>query len=483
MAPQPLRSDAMSAVQGTSLPTGRVQTGEWRAVALSLAYFFCVLTGYYMIRPVRDQLSGAVGSTQLPWFYAATLVVTLALTPVFSGLVARYPRRVVVPLVYGFFIACLLGFVPLFGEHGPLSPRALGTVFFVWISVFNLFVVSVFWSFMSDIWDEGQARRLFPIIAVGGTVGSLAGPALTRALVVQVGVAPLLLVSAALLGLALVFVVLLGRWARVHGSRRFEAAHEAAIGGGWLDGLRQVFANRFMRAMAILLLLGDWIGTVNYGLVVDYSKANLADAVARTRFAADLDLMTNLLALTAQVLITPWLLARRGAAAAIGTWAVVTVACLLLAAGVADPHAALTGLFPGFGALVAQLPQGMAAMIAPLPAVAVALIVSRGLAYGMVGPARESLFASAARTLRYKGKNAVDTAAWRFGDVAVATTMVGLRGLGVGVAGLAGLSAVAAAAAGWLGWSLARRVQRGEASDDPPDASGLAGAPHAPTRA
>ncbi|ALN90086.1 NTP/NDP exchange transporter [Lysobacter gummosus] len=455
----------MSAVQGASLSTGRVHSGEWRAVALSVAYFFCVLTAYYMIRPVRDQLSAVVGSTQLPWFYAATLLATLALTPVFSGLVSRYPRRVVVPVVYGFFIACLIGFVPLFGAHGPLSPRVLGTVFFVWISVFNLFVVSVFWSFMTDIWNEGQARRLFPIIAVGGTVGSLVGPALTGRLVGVIGVAPLLVVSASLLGLALVFVILLGRWSRVHGTRRFESSHEAAIGGGMFDGIKQVFANPFMRSMAILLLLGDWIGTVNYGLVVDYSKATFTDAVSRTRFAADLDLMTNIVALSAQVLLTPWLLSRRGAASVIGVWSVVTVMFLTLSASVADAHAPLTELFPAYGALIASLPAGMAAMIGPLPAVAMALVVSRGLAYGMVGPARESLFSSAARTLRYKGKNAVDTAAWRFGDVAVATTMVGLRSLGVGVAGLAGISAVVAAGAGVVGWNLARWVQRGGAAE------------------
>ncbi|QWF18224.1 NTP/NDP exchange transporter [Lysobacter capsici] len=455
----------MSAVQGASLPSGRVHSGEWRAVAFSVGYFFCVLTAYYVIRPLRDQLSGAVGSTQLPWFYLATFIATLALTPVFSGLVSRYPRRVVVPLVYGFFIVCLLAFMPLFGEHGPLSARALGTVFFVWISVFNLFVVSVFWSFMTDIWSEGQARRLFPVIAVGGTVGSLAGPVLTRVLVDRIGVAPLLMVSAALLGLALVFVTLLGQWSRVHGTRRHEASHEAAIGGGMLDGLKQIFSNPFMASMALLLLLGDWIGTVNYGLVVDYSKATFTDAVARTRFAADLDLMTNIVALTMQVLITPWLLSRRGAASVIGVWSVVTVAFLTLTAMVADAHAPLTELFPAFGALIAMLPAGMAATIAPMPAVAITLVISRGLAYGMVNPARESLFTSAARTLRYKGKNAVDTAFWRFGDVTVATTVVALRSVGVGVAGLAGISAAAAAGAGVIGWRVARWVQRNNAAE------------------
>ncbi|WP_394538153.1 MFS transporter [Lysobacter enzymogenes] len=461
----------MSAVQGATLSGGRVHTGEWRAVALSLAYFFCVLTAYYVIRPVRDQLSAAVGSTQLPWFYAASFLATLALTPLFSALVSRYPRRLVVPLVYGFFIACLFGFVPLFGDGGPLSAHTLGVVFFVWISVFNLFVVSVFWSFMTDIWSEGQARRLFPIIAIGGTVGSLVGPALTRELVGTIGVAPLLLVSAGLLALALVLVLALGQWSRVHGTRRFEGLHEAAIGGGMFDGLKQIFANPFVRSMAILMLLGDWIGTVNYGLVVDYSKATFTDAVSRTRFAADLDLMTNIVALSTQVLITPWLLSRRGAAAVIGVWSVATVAVLSLAAWVGNAYAPLTELFPGYGALVAMLPPSAAGLVGPLPAVAVALVVSRGLSYGMVGPARESLFASAARTLRYKGKNAVDTAVWRFGDVMVASTMVALRGAGAGVAGLAGISAAVAVGAGVVGWNLARWVQRGGADEAAKDAT------------
>ena len=431
----------------TDTRTGRIHAGEMRAVALSFVYFFCVLAAYYVMRPVREQLSAAVGSTQLPWFYAATFVATLALTPLFAALISRWPRQVVVPLVYAFFIACLLAFVPLFSVHGLLSPRALGTVFFVWVSVFNLFVVSVFWSFMADIWDEKQARRLFPIIALGGTAGAIIGPIITRSLVEVIGVAPLLVVSAALLGVAMVCVGLLGRWSRVHGARR-EAIHEAAVGGGMFDGLRQVFADPFMRSMAVLMLLGDGIGTINYALVTDYSGATFHDAVSRTRFAADLDLATNVLQIVVQLTLTRWLLVRHGAGPVIAVWAVATLAVLLGVMLSSDPHAPLIG---------------------PMPWVAIALIVSRGLAYGMNGPARESLFVHMPRTLRYKGKNAVDTAVWRFGDVTTAWGMNGLRALNVGVAGFAGLGAVAAAFSGVIGWRLARRVESGGAH--PADAS------------
>ena len=414
---------------------GRVQAGEWWAVVLCFLYFFCVLAAYYMIRPVREQLTAAVGSTQLPWFYAATLVVMLAMIPLFGALVTRYPRRIVMPVVNVFFIACLLAFVPLFREPALLGARTLGIVFFVWVSVFNLFVVSVFWSFMADIWNEEQSRRLFPIIALAGTAGAVAGPMLTRVLVDVVGVAPLLLVSASLLGIAVACIVVLGRWARVHSLRRHEAGHEAAIGGSIWDGLKNVFGNPFMRGMAILLLLADGIGTVNYALVADYSNATFTDAVSRTRFAASVDTYANLITAVAQLTLTRWLLPRKGPGFLILLWAIGGAVALLLVVLSSDPHAPLLG---------------------SMPAVAIALIVSRGLAYGMAEPARHSLFARMPRSIRYKGQNVVDTAVWRFGDVSIAVGMNLLRSMGMATAGFASLSALAALTAAGVGWRLSK---------------------------
>jgi len=431
-----MAADQANQATVTTGESRRVHGGELPALLLSFLYFFCVLAAYYMIRPVREQLAAAVGSTYLPWFYGATFVVMLLLAPLFGALVSRWPRRVAVPLVNLFFIACLLGFVPLFAAP-VLSPKLLGTVFFVWVSVFNLFVVSVFWSFMSDIWVPAQARRLFPIIAVAGTAGAVAGPTLTRSMVEVVGIAPLLVVSAGLLGIAVACVVLLGRWARVHGARRHEAGHEAAVGGGMWDGLKQVFADPFMRGMAVLLLLADGIGTVNYALVADYSGATFTDAVSRTRFAADVDLATNLLTVLTQVFVTRWMLPRSGAGPVILVWATLSAAALLVVVFADDPHAALVGT---------------------MPAVAIALIVSRGLAYGMAEPARHSLFARVPRSVRYKGQNAVDTAVWRFGDLSIALAMNALRGLGVVTAGFASISTLAAVTAAGIGWRLSRRV-------------------------
>ena len=236
------------------------------------------------------------------------------------------------------------------------------------------------------------------------------------------------------------------------------------------DGLKQVFANPFVRGMSLLLLLGDGIGTVNYALVADYAKDHFTDAIARTRFFSGMDLSTNTLQIILQLTLTRWLLPRAGAGALIALWGVGVTIVLLLVFFAADPHAAVTGLgvaqvaekvagIPS-GNVLLELIRSMAGFFLLMPWVALALVVSRALAYGLVGPARESLFSMVPRTLRYKGKNAVDTAVWRFGDLAVASIMDGLRGVGVGIAGFSLLAASWGAMATGIGWRLAETARR-----------------------
>ena len=172
-------------------------------LALSVISFFLILTSYYVLRPLRDQLVGAAGSSSLPMFYAIVFVVMLVLTPVFGWLVARFPRRRVLLSSYLSFVVCLIAFVPAFVAQDRIGAAALGRVFFVWVSVFNLFVVSLFWSFMADVYSSVRARLVFPFIAFGGMAGALAGPLLTRLLVLRLGVPAMLFVSAATLLLAL----------------------------------------------------------------------------------------------------------------------------------------------------------------------------------------------------------------------------------------------------------------------------------------
>jgi ATP:ADP antiporter, AAA family len=421
-----------------------VTAEEGATVGLSTLAFFCVMTAYYIIRPVRDQLSGAVGSSTLPLFYAATLAVMLLLTPAFGALVSRFRRRRLLGWSYSFFIVCLAAFVPAFVAQDRIGARALGVVFFVWVSVFNLFVVSLFWSFMADIFDSGQARRLFPLIALGGMGGALVGPAITRLLVTFLGVAPLLVVSAFTLGVALTLLL------RLSGRQQNRPGADesgAAIGGSLWAGVRAAWSRPFLRYMAILMLLSDGIGTLAYALVADYAKAHYADAAMRTAFYADMDLAINLLGAAMQLTVTRWLLIRHGAGWGLVVPSLVNLVLLLVVAI--------------FGAIDIRI-LGMT-----LPLVALMMIVTRGTTYGMTKPASDALYTRVPREARYKGKNFIETAVWRFGDLVVTGGLNGLRGLGVGIAGIALLSAGISGVAVWI----ARRA--GTAPDLlPEDSSG-----------
>jgi ATP:ADP antiporter, AAA family len=412
-----------------------VRKGEWRALLMSALVFFCILTAYYIIRPVRDQLSGAVGSISLPLFYSATFLAMLALTPVFGMLVSRFPRRKLMLWSYSFFIVCLIAFVPAFVYQQQIGARVLGTVFFVWVSVFNLFVVSLFWSLMADIWSSRQARRLFPLIGLGGTVGALAGPTLTSLLVGITGDAPLLVISAFLITLALGILL----WLAVSMDAGREPA--PAIGGSLLAGARQVFTQPFLRYMALLMLLSDGAGTFAYALMADYVKGHLHTAVARTAFYGHLDLAANLLVIALQAGPTRWLMSRVGPGA-----------CLVFVAGV---NLLLFGSLAVFGDMTVYLPwvQGepLDVAMAAVPLLALVMVANRGFLYGMVAPAGNALYTRAAREARYKGKNFVETVIWRFGDLVITSGLSALKAAGTTLGTLAAISASLALGMGWIG--------------------------------
>lgn len=401
---------------------------------LSALAFFFLMTSYYIIRPVMNQLGGAVGSQSLPLFYGAVLVVMLLLTPVFGMLVARFPRRRLIGWSYSFFILCLLAFVPAFLAQDSIGARNLGVLFFVWVSVFNLFVVSLFWSFMADIFSSGEARKAFSLIALGGMGGAVCGPLVTKLLLLVIGVAPLLVVSAVALGVALALLLQLSTQ---HDQRVGNRGSEA-IGGSLWAGVRALWSQPFLRYMALLMLCGDGIGTLAYALVADYAKAHFIGEVARTQFYNDLDLATNLLGAALQLSVTRWLLVRHGAGWGLVVASLVNVLLLVAVAAVgAGSNLTLFG--------------------ASVPMLALMMIVTRGFAYGMTKPASDALYTRVSREARYKGKNFIETAVWRFGDLVVTSSVNGLRLLGLGVGGIALVGAGIATLATWTarraGWS------------------------------
>lgn len=430
-----------------------IQRHEVFAVVVAFVYFFCVLAAYYVIRPVRDQLSAAVGSTGLPIFYAATFVVTLALAPLFGALVARFPRRRFVPMVYLVVIVVMIAFIPLFRMQSSIDARLLGSAFFVWGSVFNLFVVSVFWSFMADLFDVEQANRLFPVIALGGAAGAIAGPALTKALVFLVGISGLLVVSSLLLGGAILCTFALSRWSQRHPVAGDDRREQRIIGGGFFAGAVETLKSPVMRRIALLMLLGDAVGTVIYALLADYSGATYHTPEARTNFAANIDLATNVLQMLLQLSITRTLMVRFGPA----------------------PPLALDGV------VKAVMLAGLAVFAAPW--IAVVAVITRASAYGVFKPAFDSLYTRVDAETRYKTKNFIDTSVWRFGDVAVSSGFNALRSLGTTLPGFAALAVVAAASSGWVGWTAARAIesQSDPSTAKPSDPSGANPSPPKPS--
>ncbi|HJT97204.1 MAG TPA: MFS transporter, partial [Rhodanobacteraceae bacterium] len=391
-----------------------IQRNEWFAVAVAFLYFFSVLAAYYVIRPVREQLLASVGSTALPIFYTATFAATLSLTPIFGALVARFPRRRFVPFVYLFFIAGMIAFIPLFEAQDAIGARLLGSIFFVWVSVFNLFVVAVFWSFMADIFDPEQADRLFPIITLGGAIGALAGPVMTKTLVFVVGVSGLLVVSSLLLAFSIACVLALSRWSRTHPVGGDVNRDERIIGGGFLAGARETLKSPLMRRLALLLLLGDAVGTVIYAQLADYSGATYPTREARINFAAGIDLSVNTLQMILQLALTRPLMTRFG---------------------------------PGYalamdGALKAIMLAGLTVFGGSW--IAIVAVITRASAYGVAKPAADSLYTRVDAETRYKTKNFIDTSVWRFGDVAVNGGLNGLRLLGATQPLLVALTVIAA---------------------------------------
>ncbi len=394
-----------------------VRRGEASAAAWSFAYFFCVLASYYMLRPVREAFGAAAGVEGLPWLFTGTFLVMLAAVPVFGALAARFPRRTLLPLIYTFFIACILGLFALLrsGAAAPWAPAA----FFIWLSVFNLFVVSVFWSFMADIWHEEQARRLFGVIAAGGSAGALAGPALTAYLAGRLGPVNLLPIAATILVGALVCIVRLRRWASPLTLR----GEEAPLGGSALGGITGVLRSSYLLAICVFVALGTVLGTFIYFQQAQIVRAAYADPGERTAVFAAMDLAVNALTIGAQLFVTGHLAARFGLSRLLAFLPTLSLA--------------------GFAALA----------IVPTAAVLIVYqVLRRAATYGVTGPAREVLFTVLGREDKYKAKSVIDTVVYRGGDAASGWLFAWLTALGLGISGIA-LAALPLAAV-WIAVAL-----------------------------
>src|SRR5258705_10904795 len=286
-----------------------VRPGEGRALGWSFAYFFCLLAGYYVLRPLRDEMGVAGGVRNLQWLFTATFVVMLAAVPIYGALVARLPRRRFIPIVYHFFVANLAIFWVLLALD--VERLIVARVFFVWISVFVLFAVSVFWSFMADLYNSEQGKRLYGFIAAGGSAGALAGPAITIGLAGTIGAASLLIVAALLLEVA----VFCARKLEVE--KETASERQSAVGGGAIDGIVMVLRSPYIAGITLWVALMSVAATFLYFEQAAIVAAASDDPAVRTRIFATVDLAVGVLTLLVQFAATRKLIARFGVAPAL----------------------------------------------------------------------------------------------------------------------------------------------------------------------
>lgn len=408
-------------------------------VFVAVLYFFCVLTALMVLRPAREALGIQGGIDTVRWLFIGTAVVTLAVNPVFGWLVSRLPRRMFISATYLFFSASLLVFYGLM----TLTPNVIGVttgqVFYVWFSVFNLFVTMVFWALMADRFSFDQGKRFFGLIAVGGTLGAIFGPWLAGRLAQPLGTPALLLVATGFLVLALVAALVLTRLQPHSPSQRqspedpLPVDEHARIGGSAWEGLRAVCRSRYLMGIAAYVVILAVMATFIYFTRLHMVAAMGESTDLRTTLFARIDLITQIATLVMQALVAGHLMKRLGVS--------VTLALLPLTAALGFVGLAMVGSFAALVVFEASF---------------------RAVQRALMRPARETLYTVASREEKYKAKAFIDTFVYRSGDVVGAQTEGLLARLGMGLAGIAAvavpLALMWAVLAFWLGRSQKQKA-------------------------
>lgn len=426
-----------------------IRPDEARAVLISGAYFFFLLAAYYVIRPIREEMAVAGGVENIPWLFTCTLAGTLLVHPPFAAAVSRQPRRQFVSRTYRFAMVNLVVFFVLMKTVPDTATVWVGRVFFVWVAVFNLFVVSVFWSFMTDIFREGQSRRLFGLVSAGGGLGAIAGSAITGFTATSVGPVNLLWFSIVLIECAVYCVKRLDNLAvpsapssqpspaaatasPSHPDPASASASVGIIGGSAWDGIKRLAGSRYLLGISAFMMLFTIGSTFLYQIQAVIISANVTGSAERTAVFARLDLAVNVLSLLAQAFLTSRLLKWMGVG--------VTLALLPLISVV------------GFAVL------GAAPVLGAMPILTVFVVfqvLRRAGDYAVARPTREVLYTVLSRNDKYKAKNFNDTFVYRAGDQVGAWSFAGLSALGLGTSALAmamvPVSAVWLLVALWLG--------------------------------
>lgn len=400
---------------------------------------------------MRDEMAVAGGVEHLQWMFSATFIAMLLVTPMFGWVTRRFAPPRFLPFIFSFFIAGLLVFYALFNSD--LADAWVARAFFVWASVFNLFVVSVFWSLMVDIFDNQQAKRLFGVIAAGGSAGAIVGPAMTTVLVLHLGTANMLLLCVALLGWAVLCARRLTAWKGTAAGRRAKAEGSAAaaggdvaLGGSILAGIRLIARSPYLAGICLLMLIFTTLSTFLYFQQAQIVRDSFEDSAQRTAFFAGMDLAVNVLTIFIQGFLTARIIARIGLG-----WTLALVP-IFLAGGFLT-----LGVSPG------------------LVVIACVQVARRAGEYALTRPAREMLYTVLSREEKYKAKNVIDTVVYRGGDAVSAWVFSGLQAIGMAVAGISFLAVPLALTWALIGFRLGRRREQLAAGHTGSDKTGGTG--------
>jgi ATP:ADP antiporter, AAA family len=393
-----------------------VEPFEVKAVTLSMLYFLFLFGSYSVVKPVRDTMGTVYGVAHLQELFTATLLASLVFAPLYGGLASRIKLSTFLPWVYGFVAVSILIFYALF-VSGRYQDRWIAAAFYVWVSTFNLLIISVFWTFMADIFSRTQAKRLFGFVAAGGTIGGIIGPAIATFLAKAVGNNNLLLISAVGFAITAVLVRMLAHEKQklmafgVEGQR---TTLDHRLQGNPFDGFVLLLRSRYLLLLALFLLLMTWISTIVYFQLGDLITKAFTSREARTQAYAMIDLAVNSIAVLIQLFGTGRIIARFGVNTGLLLNPVIMVIAFLAVAF--SPVLLILGGIQ---------------------------IVRRVAEYAVAKPTREMLFTVVDQESKYKAKNVIDTVVYRFGDFSSAWVSSFI--LPYGVAGLAIFGAITAA--------------------------------------
>ena len=404
----------------------KIEPHEIRSVILSFAFIFSILASYYIIRSVRDGLASDWSDAELSTIWTVTFLISFLVVSFYSYICSKINFKYLVPGIYGFFSLTFFAFYSLLVLYP--DSKLIPQIFYIWVSVFSLLNISVFWSFMADIFNKEQAKRLFGFIAAGSSLGAIFGPTISLLFVNRVGSESLILISSTMLFIPLMIAILLGKATTIEGSS--ESENDVAMGGNFWDGflefLKPPILKNLLFGIGIFIVLYTGMSTFVYFAIKNILTD--IDQDTRTQIWAGIDLAVNLLAVFTAMFGTARLTKRFG----------LTVTLPLV------PFIII------FGMLVLS--------ISPILWVVVGLqIVRRAGEYSITKPAREMLYTTLDREARFKGKSVVDVVVYRAGDIFWAWSFTGLtQGLGLTLGAVAGVGSAFAVIWAYLGYRLGK---------------------------